>query len=284
MHTTRLTVVLALLIASLVADETVPLNMINLWRRLTLESPKGKLVDNTTRVFNLQTDSMYVDIRIPISRDNFSDLKKKPSISQYTMEELWEVAKQKTFAGYCRVNKSVANWDRKIDFQPFSGSYDIGTVDFVTNHPLMIEEGIGSDDYRELWEPQTGNHQFVSLILLNETQGTSIIDAKGFMVINPTTFIHSINNREFELSQADSLLELFKREKYTRKKIEAVIGKFVTCYGKVSNWLVKISTFPFLEDKPLQGKFEQKGDVVTEIGPGYVRAWKIMSMTFNPFL
>ena len=153
----------ALLLVGAVYCATVPDVMINLWKRVQLESPKGKIVDTTTRVFNLQTDSFYADIRIPLVRDKYP-LLNKASIQDYTDEELVILAQQKTFAGFAQVDsKNISLWNREIDYQPPTPNKDIGTVDFTSRPGYLIEEGIGEDDYREVWQAISKNFPFFSI-------------------------------------------------------------------------------------------------------------------------
>jgi len=274
-------------------SQTVPKEMIVLWKRLILEEPKGKVVDNTSRVFDLQTDSMYGDLRIPLSRDSFPDIFKKDSLSQYTEEELMQLALQKSFAGYSFTEAKngilICHWNHLIDYQPPDGSEDVGSLNFTIQYPYLIEEGIGEDDYRETWQPQekTNTENYVSLELIKEVvQGKVVPSTKGFMVINNHSFIYSINHRSFDLPQADSLVQLFQKENYTRQEIEMILGSYVTCLGTTVDWIVSLSTFPFLQNKKLEGEFffnDRAPSSVYQIGDNYIRSWAVRSMTFNPF-
>ncbi|EFC49006.1 hypothetical protein NAEGRDRAFT_56885 [Naegleria gruberi] len=273
---------------------TVPQQMVNVWKRLWIEEPIGHIVDNTTIVFNIQTNSMYCDIRIPITRPNY--LNQKSSLSQYSWDELLQLANQKSFAGFAHANQSawICQWDRKIDFQPFTGSYDIGHVDTESRKPLMVEEGINGDDYREIWQPafvSNVNPSYISLELEREVENNVVNRfAKGFMVVNGDYFIYQVDKREFPLPQADSLLDLIKSQNYSRVQVEEIIGKYMSSFGIRQSsgvWQVLHSLFPFNENKELEGKFvlhTPSNQVIQSISDkGILRFWKINEMTYNPF-
>ena len=280
-------------------NPTVPRLMINVWKRMWLESPVGKIVDNSTIVYNVQTDSMYADIRIPATRS--SHLRSIPSLSKYTMNELMELAQQKSFAGYSHASEMdwICIWDREIDYQPFTGDFDIGHVDPFTLRPIMIEEGINGDDYREIWDPlflnddqcgKTHNLSLVSLELESEiVNGQHTKDIKGFMVINCNVFIYQIDKRDFILPNANSLIDLFNSQHYSREKIEQVLSSYVSNFGEKqgNGWHVHLSTFPYLEQKNLEGQFildsNNKRVIQRVEESGTVRLWKIHTMTYNPF-
>ncbi|KAL9644937.1 hypothetical protein ABK040_004431 [Willaertia magna] len=275
--------------------------MINVWKRLWIESPIGKVVDNTTIVFNIQTNSMYADIRIPKSRS--LRLNNLTLLSDYTWDELMELALQKSFAGYSHANNTdwICFWDRKIDYQPFTGSFDIGHVDTYSSAPLMIEEGVDGDDYREVWKPllptsglceKYSKVSFVSLVLSKEVvKGKINSNSKGFMVINCDTFIYQIDRRNIKLPQSDSLLDLIHSQKYSRKQVEDILDNYISHYGVKSSdngdWIVLHSTFPYSENKKLEGTFKMilDNNIVIQTIPekDTVLYWNVQAMTYNPF-
>jgi hypothetical protein len=274
----------ALILVGVVCCATVPDVMINLWKRIQLESPKGKIVDTTTRVFNLQTDSFYADIRIPMARDKYP-LLHKASIKDYTDEELLVLAQQKTFAGFTQVDsKNISLWNREIDYQPPTPNKDIGTIDFTSRPGFLIEEGIGDDDYREIWQPMAKDSRLMSLTLINETSNGKLnVLTKGIFVLNGQSFIQSINRRAFVLPEADSLVELFEKQKLTRPQREDILSKFVSCYGNLGTWTVELSTFPYFQNKTLGSTFSLSNGILFEQNGAWNRYWKVESANFNPF-
>jgi hypothetical protein len=104
---------------------------VGLWRRRLLHDAQG--VDTSTRVYWLQTGSLYADIRMPAERDAVNG-----------------VALQQGFAGALEVEGNVLTWRRWLDFQPPTGVADVGRMRF-TRLDEMVEEGVHAD-YREVWE------------------------------------------------------------------------------------------------------------------------------------
>jgi hypothetical protein len=128
-----------LIVQAASCKQTVFTSLIAIWKRVELQSPVGHLVDNTTIVFNIQTDSMYGDIRIPISRWNYPQLYTKDSITQYTLDELKQLALQKAFSGYTRASESdyICHWDRSVVCRVLHCSICINKQYRIINHLLV---------------------------------------------------------------------------------------------------------------------------------------------------
>ena len=111
----------------------VPEHYLGVWQRTLLTTTSG-VSDRLTRVYWLQTASLFADLRIP-----------RPA--PQTPEEL---ALQAGFAGVTEITDDICQWHRAIDFQPPSGRADIGRMHFQ-RPDYLLEDGL-DDSYHEVWE------------------------------------------------------------------------------------------------------------------------------------
>ena len=109
----------------LTSGPLVPSAYTGVWQRKLLRTPK--IEDTTTQVFWMQTQSWHADIRVPASRPAFEG---KWVLDQLNKSELMELAKQQGFCGTTVVDGNICRWLRKYDFQPPSGTNDIGRMEF----------------------------------------------------------------------------------------------------------------------------------------------------------
>jgi len=114
-------------------EDPVPQRWRGLWRRLALERADGS-GDTTSLVLWLQTDSLFVDLRIPISRAHAETF--NPAL-----------AAQEGFAGRLFHSGTQARWDRRIDFAP-TGLPDEGRLRRARR--MLVEHGL-HENYVEHW-------------------------------------------------------------------------------------------------------------------------------------
>lgn len=135
----------------------VPPEYVGLWRRDGIEID-GEW-DTTTRVFWLQTSSLYADIRIPASRPAFDGV---GSIEECSPEQLRWLAGQEGFAGCLHVDSETCRWERTLDYQP-PGLPDIGRMRFHAGG-IATEDGVLAE-YREEWRRITPGTQRLAVKL-----------------------------------------------------------------------------------------------------------------------
>ena len=114
------------------------------WRRRSLTLP-GQPVDRTTDVTWLQASRLFVDLRIPAGRPDFSACK---SLDDCTSEQLRWLATQQGFAGHLEVYGDVYRWHRHLDLQPAQSVPDAGRMTQCRDG--WTEIGIFTD-YAEEW-------------------------------------------------------------------------------------------------------------------------------------
>lgn len=111
----------------------VPPEWRGLWRRLALERADGT-ADTDSLVLWLQTDSWFVDLRIPADRHCKAHF-------------VTDHARQEGFAGRLHHAGNTARWERTVDFRPL-GQPDEGTL--RRDRRMMTEYGL-HDPYVEHW-------------------------------------------------------------------------------------------------------------------------------------
>lgn len=121
----------------------VPPEYVGLWRRDGIEID-GEW-NTATRVYWLQTGSLYADIRIPTGRPAFDGIR---SLDHCSPEQLRWLAGQEGFAGCLHVDGETCRWERALDYQP-PGLPDIGRMRFHAGG-VATEDGVLAE-YREEW-------------------------------------------------------------------------------------------------------------------------------------
>lgn len=215
-------------------DGPVPERWTGLWRRLSLEVG-ASFGDIETLVLWLQTDRMFVDLRIPAGPRaegaiGFGDL---------TPQSAARLAAQEGFAGTLLWEEGRAAWRRAIDFRP------LGTVDegHVSLKGRVIVEGGLHADYTEHWwqvidEPSPG------LAALHEPGSDRFHVRAGDHVM-------FAEDRRPSPPPAGRLAELV--EAAARRADAEALAALLDCeisYGRTidgGHWRIERSTLPWLE-------------------------------------
>lgn len=229
------------------ATESVPYHYLGVWQRQYLESPSG--VDTSSHVFWLQTAVLHADIRVPADRPIF---KNRQSLSDYTLEELKQLANQQGFAGITQVTGDNCQWQHLIDYQPPKNGRDIGHMQFNGNH--ILETGIDFN-YAEIWER------------LPDSQGSAIglrfteinidkspgLQQSGILVISGDYFIFA-RDRSAALPHVYSLATYIHDADLNKQQIIPLLD-FEVSFGRVAHgntpWEIQLSTLPFREGASL---------------------------------
>lgn len=209
------------------------------WKRKSLWL-KDAEPDYSTRVFYIQTPTLYGDIRIPASR--FCG-RNATSLKDLNQNQLYELTLQEGFAGHVETADDVVTWHRYIDFQPPGEIPDVGRC--RVNKPYMIETGIHLD-YSEKWlQIDDGNGQFLAM----HSCGNRSDLANRILVVAGNHFLYA-RGRNYRLNPMKSLNHLLQSGVFSR---EQVIG-YLDCefsYGRIRGgrkpWEISLSTLPFKE-------------------------------------
>jgi hypothetical protein len=238
------------------AQNPAPEWLTGVWVRKALWL-EGAEPDYSTRVFYVQTPTLFGDIRIPESRPDTSNV---ISLDDLHDTELKKLATQEGFAGYVEIADDVVTWQREIDFQPPAEIPDVGRC--TVDKQYMIETGIHSD-YSEKWQRiADGNGQFLAM----QIAGNEGELANQILVVAGDHFLYA-RGREHSLEPAKSLNHLFKRRDFNR----AQVIRYLNCefsYGLVRGgrkpWEIYLSTLPFKEGERLIAPGEM--EVLPDLG------------------
>ncbi|WP_256355475.1 hypothetical protein [Pseudomonas sp. PDM33] len=194
----------------------VPPAYLGVWQRTLLTTTAGTR-DTSTRVFWLQTERLFADLRIPLPAPQSSA----------------ELATQAGFAGITEISGEICQWHRAIDFQPPNGGKDIGRMHFV-NTEKVLEDGLDGS-YHEVWErlPESlGRNRGVWLSAADGRQGCLLLAGDCFLFAA---------GRRLPLPHAQSLAALFDRDHPERLDFELSFGRH---QGGVAPWRIELSTLP----------------------------------------
>jgi hypothetical protein len=125
---------------------------VGVWQRTHLYEPHDTLLDTTTTVLWIQSQSFFVDLRIPAELT-------APQSPITTHQRL----RIKGFAGIGEYDAATHRytWHRAIDYQPPGARPDIGLM-CLDGPDVLWEDGVDGDDYKERWvrihTPEDSDH------------------------------------------------------------------------------------------------------------------------------
>ncbi|AZZ45587.1 hypothetical protein C1896_12215 [Pseudomonadaceae bacterium SI-3] len=122
---------------------SVPETYLGVWRRRLLTTTDG-CRDETSDVYWLQTAHLHADVRIPHPPTTAA------SLTTCTHSQQLALCEQAGFAGLTMVDGDTCQWHRLIDYQPPSGSPDIGRMRFE-GPDRLLEDGLDGR-YHEVWQ------------------------------------------------------------------------------------------------------------------------------------
>ncbi|MEW6268185.1 MAG: hypothetical protein AB1689_02665 [Thermodesulfobacteriota bacterium] len=223
----------------------VPPELCGLWRRVSLETP-GAPPDTTTRVFWLQTPTLYVDLRVPAARDVAGA---RSGLDDCDDAELAALAAQAGFAGWISLEDDVCRWQREIDFQPPSGVPDEGRLGLAGDE--LVEHGVHAP-YREVWRRVPGSTG-------DWLAGRAAGDGAGsgrttYLVAGGDWFLYARSRRMRTLERAPSLADLVAARALGRRALVELLDFEISLgrrRGGSVPWQVVLSTLPFREGSPL---------------------------------
>ena len=238
---------------------------------------KGKIKSNTLDVHYLQTPTYFTDMRIPKDRPRMSTAR---SFADLTDGQLGWLALQNGFTGQTTMAGTVATWHHDVDFQPPSGSPDMGRLLRIPPD-RMHEHGLDGS-YIESWKSITrGKGRF--LVIRVEHSGR--LERALVVVGNQFMYVH---NRAQDLPVAPSLDAFIKATNATREQImgyldcEFSVGRV---RGGAVPWEIEHSTLPWREGhhldfvEQMSVKDEGAGLVPREVGGDQ---WTVPMNTLSP--
>ena len=238
----------------LVCGPAVPVEYVGVWKRALLRTPQFE--DTTSQVFWMQTSSWHADIRIPQSRPACTG---KTTLKELTRKELLGLTAQQGFSGTTLVEASICRWQRQYDYQPPSGTNDIGRMEF-DGPDRVLEHGIEAD-YFEIWERMPGSAGDNSAIQLSADPLVQLLTAGAFFML--------VRPRVAKLKQRLSLLEFAAEnsEDEFRKLMDFEIS-FGTRSAEDGSGYVELSTLPWRQGLRIRGLPQTRSIASPDISSG----------------
>lgn len=244
-----------------------------LWRRSLIAWPDGRQ-DRTTEVFWLQGPSHYIDLRQPAGRPSFNDV---TCLDDLSADQINWLAGQEGFAGLFNIEAGIGEWHRAIDFQPWSGTADRGTLAFEGD--ILVEHGI-EIPYLEHWHQALAPAATEAYVLEDLEAGL-----KGLFVRYGDFFMYT-RDRSMKLPEPDPSncpLEgaalRFLVAQSSAHDARAIIDCEIS-FGRIMDdvWLITNSSLPFREGMLLTPERDGDNFAVADIsarGEAFHRVWKI---------
>eukprot|EP00040_Diaphanoeca_grandis_P015156 m.77129 g.77129 ORF g.77129 m.77129 type:complete len:399 (+) comp24981_c0_seq2:123-1319(+) len=235
------------------------------------------------RVFNLQTGSIFIDIRIPIRTPNFEFPRKR--LDDLSLDELRWFARRHAFAGYSHISGSppVCVRHHAIDWnfvgKPRNRPNKWRIEKNPTDDRLWKEWGFARDDhgqhiYMEQWERLPEGEGVTLAMRRVVDDGGNKPDAFVVVVGDHFNFIEnrsSVYPRNDAFADVPSLTALVDNTNSTLSKEDLIqYLSLRACHGRVSNgWVIEDALHPWEEGT----KLIDVGDVVVQPNLLEVR-WK----------
>jgi len=220
-------------------------SLVGLWRRKRIEFPDGR-VDETTQVFWGQTQSIYIDVRIP---PNAAALPPRNSLVEYPAGERLILAEQKGFAGRIRVEGKRCEWIREVDYQPATGRPDIADIEL--HGDFLYETGdpssaLGSS-YREIFQRISRGNRVCVAAQLIQGEGANIksFSSQGSLLVLLDDWFLFAEPRSLPLPPPPNLAHLVAGAP------DQLACSYLDCeysFGSISDngstWTIQLSTLP----------------------------------------
>lgn len=215
----------------------VPAEVTGVWRREQITAPGGYL-DDTSRVFWVQSCSWYGDIRLGIDMPRRQNAR---GFADFTDGELLALAEAQGFAGQLEVTPEMCAWRRDLDFQPRGPIPDEGT--WAIEGDVLIEGGIHVE-YEEIWRLEPGSQGLRAAFEKPEGRGLFVLAGDHFL---------QIETRAAPLPDGGSLPALVGAALAAGDRaLACALLDMPICYGRIGeDWRVKHSTLPWREGQSL---------------------------------
>ena len=230
------------------ADEAmVPGWLVAGWERLYIVR-NGGTPDRSVIVRNIQTPSLFGDVRIPRDRPEFPAAASLRDLSDAQLKTLYD---QQGFSGVTTVEGYITTWHHEIDYQPPDGSVDIGRIQLAGGRN-MYEHGVQASYLEHWWSLENGGGNYFGVkVIRRQPDG----GARVFQILSVTGdhFIYACN-RATDLPMAPSLAALIQSTHATREQILAYLDCEIShgfVLGGRIPWEIQLSTLPFKQGQPL---------------------------------
>ena len=223
----------------------VPSRYLGLWKRTLLEQQGSQ--DTSSLVLWMQTEREHADIRIPVSRPDFSNCE---NLQECSAEQLRWLATQQGFTGVTEVNSTTCQWHREQDYQPKTALRDIGEMAF-DGEDTLLETGIDAP-YFEVWKKLEYSHLNVNASLVTGEDRHGVATPSRLLVAGK--YFAFVRPRNVNLPQLSSLQAILDKH-YQSMHILLDCLDFEISFGEIVDHvtgLIQYSTLPFREGTELR--------------------------------
>ena len=226
-----------------VATQTVPDLMLGCWQRAWIEFADG-VIDNTTTVVWLQTNSLMVDVRIPANRAGLSG---RTALQDCTIDDMHVLATSDASSGFTEceavttdadgVRSATATWHTRghgVSFHPVSAFPEPGLMTWSDDGTLMFERA-PSGAYAEEWRLVPGSRDPLTVFSI----GSDTVYRAGEVAV-------LVRDRVVPIPRQARLPELLDEYADDRATLEALLDcEFSVARRVDGDWTVFASTLPW---------------------------------------
>lgn len=253
-------------------------DLVGLWRRLSIVDADGEM-DSETEVYWLQSHGLYIDLRLPPERPDFTGV---CDIEHMRAEQIDWMARVQGFAGRLSLEGDIASWQRDLDIQPPSAVADVGRLERRGN--AMTEYGVLAD-YTEEWErTPLEDERILALKLLREENDDGVMPRRpGFLVCVGNHFMFALG-RHSHLPKGTDLASLLAAEPGNLERRRVLLSctiEFGICAGGARPWEIQRSSHPWREGMSLLEYgcrvVHRHGSILDTRGTeGTLRQWEVL--------
>lgn len=240
-----------------------------LWRRSLIRWPDGRS-DTTTQVHWLQGPTLYADLRQPRGLHWPATVR---CLRELGREHLQALAVQEGFAGVLQPAGDCVEWQRQIDFQPFSGHADAGRLHMADG--ILIEEG-RDQPYVEHWHRSPEASGPPAAAALGQIHGSR----RAILVRAGALFMFA-RSRGFAVPPAPGLASLLAATPDLRAAQDLLDCEISIGTVSGTQWRIDRSTLPWRQGALLAPALVEDGgglesaDVAAEDGAPLRLRWKL---------
>ena len=219
------------------------------WKRSWIELSDGS-IDDSSRVYWLQTPSRMVDVRVAADRPALAD---RTGLHDCTIDELRSIARSDSSSGYTECGPvtldaggqrtATASWHTRghgVNFQPVSAFPEPGLMSWSDDGTVMVERA-PSGAYVEQWQLVPGSCDPLSV---SEVGGHQLYRAGDVAVL--------VRDRTIPIPRMARLTELVDDHQHDRQMIEALLDcEFSVAERAGAEWIITTSTMPWREGQVL---------------------------------
>jgi hypothetical protein len=228
--------------------KNVPTTLSGAWKRFWIRHNGGPPKTSVV-VRNIQTPTLFGDVRIPDTRPSYANATSLHDLSDVQLATLYD---QQGFAGATTVAEGyIVTWHHEIDYQPPDGSTDIGRIELAGGRN-MFEHGVDSSYLEHWWYLEDGGGHFFGF-RVTQARSDGRRRTEAILSVAGDHFIYA-RNRKVDLPQADSLQALIEATKPSRDRLIEILDCEVShgfVEGGAFPWQIQLSTLPFREGKRL---------------------------------